>query len=88
MEDLVEPLDEEEQALMWQDVLDEIVAGRKANLVCPFCQKGPLTIDETPLRTKVTCGACRRFIEGKLTNADPNRFVDTTSTRASNNDKK
>ncbi len=59
-------MDEEEEALIWQDVLDDIVAGRTSNLVCPFCKKGPITVDQTPLKTKVECKACRRFIEGRF----------------------
>ena len=39
-------MDEEEEALIWQDVLDDIVAGRVTNLLCPFCKKNPVFIDK------------------------------------------
>ncbi len=59
-------MDEEEEALIWQDVLDDIVAGRLTNLLCPFCKKNPVHIDRQPLKTRVECRVCQRFIEGRF----------------------
>jgi hypothetical protein len=56
----------EEDEILWQDVLDQVAAGRVQDLRCPFCQQGKITLDETPERTRLECRACRRFIEGKL----------------------
>ena len=53
------PMDEEEEALIWQDVLDDIVAGRVTNLLCPFCKKNPVTIDDAAKRAEVEA-----FLEG------------------------
>lgn len=60
--------EEEEDALIWQDVLDEVAAGRKQNLLCPFCKKGEISItdDEWQKRTRLECRSCRRFIEGRM----------------------
>ena len=33
---------DEEAAMVWQDVLDQVAAGREQNLRCPFCSKGEI----------------------------------------------
>ncbi len=59
---------DDEAAMMWQDVLDEVAAGRPRNLHCPYCQKGEISVtrDEQTKRTKVECRGCKRFIELRL----------------------
>jgi hypothetical protein len=57
--------DPDEALLMWQDVLDDVAAGRVSNLRCPFCQ-GAVAVDQNPQRTRLECKSCRRYIEGKL----------------------
>ncbi len=57
---------DEEAAMAWQDVLDEVAAGRERNLRCPFCSKGEVVVDRNEQRLRLECRACRRFIEGKL----------------------
>lgn len=59
---------EDEAAMMWQDVLDEVAAGRTRNRHCPYCEKGELTVtlDEQTRRTRVECKSCKRFIVVKL----------------------
>jgi transcription elongation factor Elf1 len=61
---------DDEDSILWQDVLDEVAAGRTQNLVCPFCQKGALvvTVEQTDQRTRLECRSCRRFIEGRMAN--------------------
>jgi hypothetical protein len=63
-------VDEEDDALMWQDALDEVAAGRTQNLRCPFCLKGEIAIvnDEQLKKMRLECKACRRFIEGRMGN--------------------
>ena len=39
--------EEDETMIVWQDVLDEINAGRRSGLVCPSCKKGQLQIEES-----------------------------------------
>ena len=58
---------EEEDIIYWQDVLDEIAAGRRTGLVCPFCKKGQLAIeDRQGGGMQVSCPQCKKFIEGSL----------------------
>jgi hypothetical protein len=59
---------EDEAMMMWQDVLDEVAAGRTRNQHCPYCEKGELavTFDEQTRRTRVECKGCKRFIVVKL----------------------
>ncbi len=69
---MVEQLDEEE-VLIWQDVLDEVVAGRTRSLRCPLCppnKSGEVQVskDEVTRRTRLQCNVCRRFIEVRLNN--------------------
>ena len=55
---------DEEEAIAWQDVLDEIAAGRQDNLECPFCGQRPLAVTEQGTRTRIACNKCGKFIEG------------------------
>lgn len=55
---------DEEEAIAWQDVLDEIFARRPNNLTCPFCKHTPLELEEQGHITKVKCTKCGKFIEG------------------------
>jgi len=54
--------------IYWQDVLDEIAAGRRAQLRCPFCQTAGLAITEKGpgTTTRIECASCRHFIEGRF----------------------
>jgi endogenous inhibitor of DNA gyrase (YacG/DUF329 family) len=54
----------EEELIAWQDVLDEIAAGRSDNLACPYCSARPLQIEREDQRTRVSCPQCKKFIEG------------------------
>lgn len=62
---------DEDELMMWQDVLDEIAAGRAGELRCPFCQKSAVAVDRGAERTRIECRACRRFIEGRFADAEP-----------------
>lgn len=59
--------------MAWQDVLDEIAAGRSENLTCPLCRKGKLVIETLgePERsggpTRISCPQCKKYIEGRFT---------------------
>ena len=59
---------DDEAAMMWQDVLDEVAAGRARNLHCPYCEKGEIAVtsDEQTRRTRIECKGCKRFIVVKL----------------------
>lgn len=56
----------EDDFIYWQDVLDEIAAGRRAQLRCPFCQTAGLRIEEKGQHTRIECSSCRHFIEGRF----------------------
>jgi hypothetical protein len=75
---------DEETAMMWQDALDEVAAGRPRDLHCPFCIQGEVavTTDDQTKRTRLTCRACKRFIEVKLAN-DPT-LLSTSTTKKTN----
>jgi hypothetical protein len=58
---------DEEELIVWQDVLDEIAAGRRADLACPRCGARPLAVDDDAAgATRIACPACRRFVEGRF----------------------
>lgn len=60
----------EDDFIYWQDVLDEIAAGRRAQLRCPFCQTGGLRVSEAGATLRIECGSCRHFIEGRFPTGD------------------
>ena len=58
---------DEEELIIWQDVLDQVAARRADRLACPHCAAVPLQIEETPDgTTRIACGSCQRFIEGRF----------------------
>jgi hypothetical protein len=58
---------DEEELIVWQDVLDEVAAGRRAGLTCPHCAARPLTVEERPSgATRIVCPSCQRFLEGRF----------------------
>ncbi|HEY3802478.1 MAG TPA: hypothetical protein VGL61_07710 [Kofleriaceae bacterium] len=57
---------DEEALIVWQDVLDMVVAGRPNDLSCPYCSHRPLTVEEVDFSTKISCGKCKKFIQGRF----------------------
>lgn len=62
---------DEEDLIAWQDVLDEVAAGRPANLACPFCGHRPLDVEQPDAArgvhgTKIACSRCGKFIQGSF----------------------
>ena len=57
---------DEEEVMVWQNVLDEILAGRPNDIECPFCGTRPLAVTETGSRTRVVCNHCGKYIEGSF----------------------
>ncbi len=58
---------QEEEIILWQDVLDSIAAGRPDGIVCPFCKGGALNVENQTVRgLRVSCPKCKKFIEGSL----------------------
>ena len=58
--------DDEEALIAWQDVLDMVVAGRPNDLSCPYCQHRPLVVEEIDNSTRISCGKCKKFIQGRF----------------------
>jgi|GEM_PF-1431729 hypothetical protein len=59
-------VDDEEALIAWQDVLDSVVAGRPNDLSCPYCNHRPLTVEEIDNSTRISCGKCKKFIQGRF----------------------
>jgi hypothetical protein len=59
------PVDEE-ALIAWQDVLDMVVNGRPNEVGCPYCNHRPLTIEEIDNTTRISCGKCKKFIQGRF----------------------
>jgi hypothetical protein len=57
---------DEEALIAWQDVLDMVAAGRPSEAGCPFCNHRPLTIEEVEHSTRISCGKCKKFIQGRF----------------------
>jgi hypothetical protein len=71
---------DEEEVIAWQDVLDEIAAGRPGNARCPFCGTTPMRVerlsesmgdpvagaasDDLHGPMRVVCSKCGKYIEG------------------------
>jgi hypothetical protein len=56
----------EDDIILWQDLLDLVMAGRTSNLKCPFCEKGQVEVKRIHRVTRLECPSCRKFIEGSL----------------------
>lgn len=57
---------DDEALILWQDTLDEILAGREGDLACPHCRKKPLVIEREGGVTKVSCRSCGQYVEGRF----------------------
>ncbi|MBT8495409.1 MAG: hypothetical protein KJO07_20340 [Deltaproteobacteria bacterium] len=58
---------DDETYILWQDVFDEIAAGRPNNISCPKCGQGPLKVEQSPAsKTKISCPSCGAFLEGSI----------------------
>jgi hypothetical protein len=63
----VDPSDpSEEDMIAWQDVLDQIAAGRPGDAACPFCKHKPVTVEEVDFATRISCSKCRKFVQGRF----------------------
>jgi hypothetical protein len=57
---------DDEDMILWQDVLDAVSAGRTSDLACPFCKRGVVQVSDRGRVTRLECPACRKFIEGSM----------------------
>jgi hypothetical protein len=60
---------DEEALIIWQDVLDEVLAGRADSLSCPRCGHNPLEVTRNPEGlTRIACRGCGEYLEGRFGN--------------------
>lgn len=57
---------DDDAMVIWQDVLDVVVAGRPGEASCPLCSHRPLQVEDVLGQTKISCAKCGAFIQGKL----------------------
>ncbi len=55
-----------DELVSWQDILDEIMAGRTKGHRCPKCHAEGLNVEKTPARVSVKCNQCGVTFEGRL----------------------
>jgi hypothetical protein len=62
----------EDDIIYWQDVLENVQAGRTAGLKCPFCYHGSIQVSKRERVTTVQCenASCRHYIEGRFSDDD------------------
>ena len=56
----------EDDFIYWQDVLDDIAAGKRSALRCPFCQAVGVKVEPKGPLHRIECPACKHFIEGRF----------------------
>jgi len=62
----VDDLSEYEQLSVWQDILDEVMAGRVTGHRCPFCEDSTIVAEADEYTISVRCTSCGRWIEGQV----------------------
>ena len=55
-----------DQLVIWQDILDEIMAGRTKGHLCPVCHAAGLDIEKTPAQIFIKCNECGVTFKGRL----------------------
>lgn len=55
-----------DELVIWQDVLDEIMANRTQGLRCPYCDAQGLEVDKTPAYLYIKCNDCGKTFEGRF----------------------
>ena len=59
-------MSDEDDIILWQDVLDLVRGGRPSGIVCPFCKAGTIKIEKRERVTRLQCPMCRKYIEGSF----------------------
>lgn len=51
---------------MYQDIIDEVLAGRLEGHRCPYCKEGVLECYSDEVIIEIKCPSCGKFFEGRL----------------------
>lgn len=57
---------EDERLSVWQEILDQVIAGRVSGHRCPFCGDSTVVAEADEYYLSVKCTACGQWIEGQL----------------------
>ena len=55
-----------DELVVWQDLLDEVLAGRTQGLRCPVCDAAGIEVEKDPARIFVRCKECGKTFEGRF----------------------
>jgi len=55
-----------DELAIWQDTLDEVVAGRTKGLKCPYCGAPGLEVETTAGTLTIKCNDCGKGFSGRL----------------------
>ncbi len=55
-----------DKLVIWQDILDEIMAGRTQGHRCPKCRAQGLEVEHTPAQIFIKCNECGITFRGRL----------------------
>ena len=56
----------EDYLVIWQDLLDEVMAGRSRGLKCPECGAPDLEVEKDEAKVSIRCRGCGRTIQGRF----------------------
>ena len=51
---------------IWQDVLDQVMAGRTKGHICPHCGEGEVVAEIDEVFLSVRCEKCGKWLEGRM----------------------
>ena len=51
---------------LWQDILDQLYAGRTTGHKCPYCKDGNLDCEADEFHIFAKCLSCGKYFEGRL----------------------
>lgn len=57
---------DDDEIVIWMDVLDEVMSGRTRSLRCPYCSTQGLEVEKTPANLSIKCTACGKYFSGRL----------------------
>ena len=55
-----------DELVIWQDILDEVMADRTTGHRCPYCHAEGLLVEKTPAQVFIKCNECGKTFKGRL----------------------